>query len=1040
MIDTGANKNFIREDILTKKIPIQKTFNVASVGGTVPIKYKVVLKLFESIGNSIKYDFFVLPTLSGFCGIIGDDTLRDLGAIIDRSNNVLKIKNYKIPLKARISSDVYFTLGKDLPHGVNDRLNLLLKKYSDLFKPLNGNELVNTNIRAEIRTSTSEPIYSKSYPYPACMREEVEKQVDELLKEGVIRPSRSPYNSPIWVVPKKPKPNGEKQYRMVIDYKRLNMVTIPDTYPIPDINATLCSLGQANYYTTIDLTSGFHQIPMRELDIPKTAFSTLNGKYEFLRLPFGLRNAPAIFQRMIDDVLKEYIGKICYVYIDDIIVFGKDADEHLNNVEKVFSRLMEANLKVNLEKTCFFEKEVEFLGYVITPDGIRPNAKKVEAIKKILPPENLKALKSFLGMTSYYRKFIRDYAKVAKPLTNLTRGENAQIKANASRKVRIELDEKAMEAFHDLKQLLVSADVLAFPDFTKPFNLTTDASNYALGAVLSQGSIGDDHPIAFISRSLNKTEENYATNEKELLAIVWALDNLRSYLYGARKIRILTDHQPLTFSLSNRNYNAKLKRWKARIEEYNCELIYKPGKTNVVADALSRLKTEVNALTDSIVAHPPSDTDTASEGTMHSAEEDSSDLIPHVEVPINVFKNQIILRQGASCECSEEPHIGYKRFYITMPTLNREALVTILKKILNPNVINGIKIPECSLSNLQNVYVNNFSRYKIRVTQRVVEDVTIADRVFNIIEQEHKRAHRNARENREQILEKFYFPAMSKHIREYIANCETCKLNKYDRHPSVPYMQATPIPSYPCEILHIDIFEIERFKYLSCIDKFTKFAKLFPIKNKSSTHLRTKLTVALHYFSVPRTLVMDNERGFLTPLVINYIRSLGIQIYQTPTQRSEANGQVERLHSTLIEIYRCLRVELPRSTPQELVAITVDRYNNTVHSVIKRKPVDVFFNRTARINYQELANFRERTNDDIKALLLHEQQTRNARNNKRRSPPRNFDTGDNLFIANKQIKGKQKPLYKKETVAENRNATVITQTGKKFHKSDVKNV
>ncbi|XP_075150715.1 uncharacterized protein LOC142224817 [Haematobia irritans] len=200
-------------------------------------------------------------------------------------------------------------------------------------------------------------------------------------------------------------------------------------------SSTSSRLGQANYFTTIDLTSGFHQIPMKDSDISKTAFSTMNGKYEFLRLPFGLKNAPAIFQRMIDDVLKQYI-------------------------EKVFSRLMDANLKVNLEKTCFLEREVEFLGYVILPDGVRADPKKIQAIKMILPPQNHKELKSFLGMTSYYRKFIKDYAKVAKPLTNLTRGDNAQIRANASKRVNIELDEEALQAFNELKRLLISADVL----------------------------------------------------------------------------------------------------------------------------------------------------------------------------------------------------------------------------------------------------------------------------------------------------------------------------------------------------------------------------------------------------------------------------------------------------------------------------------------------------------------------------------------------------------------------------------------------------
>jgi len=183
-------------------------------------------------------------------------------------------------------------------------LESLISEFSTIFDPLSPGEAVDTSVRAEIRTSTQEPIYSKSYPYPANMRGEVENQVDELLREGIIRPSKRPYNSPIWVVPKKSKPNGEKQYRMVIDFKRLNAVTISDTYPIPDITSTLSSLGEAKLLTTLDITSGFHQIQMKESDIPKTAFSTLNGKYEFLRLPFGLKNAPAVFQRMIDDVLR----------------------------------------------------------------------------------------------------------------------------------------------------------------------------------------------------------------------------------------------------------------------------------------------------------------------------------------------------------------------------------------------------------------------------------------------------------------------------------------------------------------------------------------------------------------------------------------------------------------------------------------------------------------------------------------------------------------------------------------------------------------
>lgn len=244
-------------------------------------------------------------------------------------------------------------------------------------------------------------------------------------------------------------------------------------------------------------------------------------------------------------------------------------------------------------------------------------------------------------------------------MTNLTRGENAQIKASQSKKVNINLTDVELKAFQHLKSLLSSADLLIFPDFDQPFILTTDASNYSIGAVLSQGDIGKDQPITYISRPLNKTEENYATNEKEMLAIVWALDNLRNYLYGAKKIRILTDHQPLTFALSSRNNNSKVKRWKARLEEYNYEIVYKPGITNKVADALSRLKLEVNALSSS------------SDETIHSADEDATQLIPHCEAPINVFKNQLIITEGNGVYAYEEPHQNYHMHYISLSEVRK---------------------------------------------------------------------------------------------------------------------------------------------------------------------------------------------------------------------------------------------------------------------------------------------------------------------------------------------------------------------------------
>lgn len=848
-----------------------------------------------------------------------------------------------------------------------------------------------------------------------------------MLKDGVIRPSKSPYNSPLWIVAKKPKANGEKQYRIVIDFKRLNAVTISDAYPIPDINSTLSSLGDSKFFTTLDLTSGFHQIRMKDTDIEKTAFSTNNGKFEFVRLPFGLKNAPSIFQRMINDVLHPLLGKACYVYIDDIIVFGRSRNEHIENLSKVFTLLERANLKINLEKSKFLRTNVEFLGHIVSRDGIRPDPGKISAIKKIPVPKNLKDLKSFLGLASYYRRFIKDFAAVAKPLTNLTRGDNAQIKAHQSKRIAVNLDEKALKSFKELKELLMSSEILVYPNFEKPFILTTDASNYAIGSVLSQGELGKDRPVIYLSRSLNKTEENYSTIEKEMLAIIWSLDKLRTYLYGAKEIKILTDHQPLTFALSNANNNAKLKRWKARIEEYNYKLIYKPGKTNVVADALSRLPTEVNAL---------SSTDDCSQ---HSAEEDGTLLIHHCESPINVFRNQIIIAKGFKSNYFESPHTNFQRHYVRLENLSEQKLIQVLKDKLNPNVINGIKIPEEKLMLLQRVYMDHFSKFRIRITQRLVEDITDEEEQFKIIQKEHRRAHRNFAENKEQILEKFYFPKMTKLIKDFTKSCEICNTNKYDRHPPNPELQPTPIPTYPTEILHIDLMEIKGEKFMTCVDKFSKFAKFFHIKNKSVLHIRDKIVKLLHFFSAPKTLVMDNESSFISPIVLNYIEGLGINTYFAPPQKSEVNGTIERVHSTIVEMLRCLREEFPDLSIKELINITVDRYNNTIHSVTKKKPADIFFGRTERINYQNLIDFKEIVNHDLRNEIARNQKIQLYRQNAKKTKPKTYSPGEVVFKKNKQIKGKDKPIFIKQTVSQNNKVTVTTTDNKKIHKSHLKN-
>lgn len=459
----------------------------------------------------------------------------------------------------------------------------VIKDYSDIFH-IDGNPLTFTNeIKHIIRTTDEIPVYTRSYRYPEIYRTEVNRQIDEMLEQKIIQPSNSPWNSPIWVIPKKQDASGKKKFRLVIDYRGLNSKTVDDKFPLPNITDILDKLGRAQYFTTLDLFSGFHQIEMDPSSIEKTAFSTDTGHYEFLRMPFGLKNGPPTFQKAMNSILRGLQNELCLVYLDDIIIYSTSLEEHIDRLRQVFERLRQSNFKVQLDKTEFLRKEVSFLGHLVTPNGVKPNPDKVEAIKRYPIPKTTKEIKGFLGLLGYYRKFINNFAHLTKPLTKC-------LKRNA--KIDIQ-DPEYIKCFETCKNILTNEPILQYPDFEKQFNLTTDASNIAIGAVLSQNKDGADLPCAYASRTLNETEMNYSTIEKELLAIVWATKYFRPYLYG-RKFKIFTDHKPLQWLFSMKEPNSKLLRWRLKLEEFDYDICYKKGTANQNADALSRIQLNNN--------------------------------------------------------------------------------------------------------------------------------------------------------------------------------------------------------------------------------------------------------------------------------------------------------------------------------------------------------------------------------------------------------------------------------------------------------------
>ena len=456
------------------------------------------------------------------------------------------------------------------------RVERYLRKFPYLFL-LNGDKFLGTDLTMhDIPTVDDVPINSKQYRYPPVHKAEVRRQITKLLEARVIGPSSSPYNSPLWIVPKKADEHGNKRWRLVIDFRKLNEKTVGDAYPLLNINEILDHVGGAKYFSVFDLAMGFHQIPMNPRDRQKTAFTTNNGHYEYLRMPFGLKGAPATFQRLMDRVLIGLQGVELFVYIDDIVVYASSLDEHDAKIDRLFTRLSNAGLRLEPEKCTFLSTEVAYLRHIISEDGVRPNPKKIEAVKQFPVPRSARNIKEFLGLVGYYRRFVSNMAQRAKPLTELLKKFK-----------RFEWGEEQQRAFEDLRDCLCAESILQCPDFEKPFVLTTNASNIAIAAVLSQGKIGEDLPISFASRALTKAEINYSVTERECLAVVYFTKYFSHYLYG-KKFTIMTDHEALKWLYRTQDPSPRLVRWRLRMMDYKYTIQHKPGKINKNADALSR--------------------------------------------------------------------------------------------------------------------------------------------------------------------------------------------------------------------------------------------------------------------------------------------------------------------------------------------------------------------------------------------------------------------------------------------------------------------
>ncbi|KAI3360647.1 hypothetical protein L3Q82_002512 [Scortum barcoo] len=467
--------------------------------------------------------------------------------------------------------DLYDRSCEGLEEGQRLQLRELLDLFSDIFAAKDEDCTHTSLVQHNIDTGNAHPIRLHPCRLPLTKRALAEQKIKEMVEAGIIEPSTSPWAAPVVLVKKK-----DDTWRFCVDYHLLNNVTRKDSYPLPRVDDALDCIAGSRWFSSLDLQSGYWQVELAPEARPKTAFSIGQGLWQFKVMPFGLCNAPATFERLMERVLADIPRDRCVVYLDDLLAHAADFDSALANLRDVFFAIRKAGLRLHPRKCHLFRRETSFLGHVVSAAGVSTDPAKVTAVRNWPVPRNIGELRSFLGLASYYRRFVRDFATTASPLHRLT--QKGQV---------FQWGEDCAQAFAQLRTALTEAPVLAYPDPCRPFIVDTDASNVGLGAVLSQEGEQGEQVIAYFSRSLSRPERNYCVTRRELLAVILSLRHFRPYLYGQRFL-LRTDHASLTWLLNFKEPEGQLARWLETLQDYNFEVRHRAGRLHVNADALSR--------------------------------------------------------------------------------------------------------------------------------------------------------------------------------------------------------------------------------------------------------------------------------------------------------------------------------------------------------------------------------------------------------------------------------------------------------------------
>ena len=728
--------------------------------------------------------------------------------------------------------------------------------------------------KINVTLKDDDPICTTPYRRSPKDRKIIEELIEEMLEAGIIRPSESPYASPVVVVSKK---DGTK--RMCVDYRLINAKTIRDSYPLPLVADALDACAGSSWFSSVDLFSGYHLLPMDEESIPKTAFISHCGLFEYLVLPFGLTSAPAKFQKLMDRILGSLKWTSCFVYLDDIVIFAKTFEEHQLRLEKVLAALDSVNLKLNPKKCMFGFRQLEFLGHIVSEKGIRPSEHKVEKIKAMKPPKNVTQLRQFLGLVGYFRSFVKDFSKIASPLHKLLKGG-----------ADFHFGPEQMQAFEALKNALITSPVRTFFREDAEHEVHTDASILGLGAVLVQKEVNEDgkeewKPVQYWARGLKPAEQNYAVVELELCAVVEALEAFRAYLHGL-SFTVVTDHQAL-LALDGKGSkdgkgdlgkraNRRIMKWKLLLRDFDFKIRYKKGKYHYVPDALSRMEQEPTegiepdeermffGATQSVVDTAAPVPDFLPLSSLSAAQQND----PYCQEIINS------LQDGTANKSNRLK----KLFMVVNDLLYRRWITESESHIC-------AVIPACYVK----LIINHFHDGPMGVHPGQNRTVQI-------------------------IRDKYWWPRLKHDVIDYVRKCRHCLKKKpvrYAKPETKPTCDSFLLRSTlrPFQWLCIDLIDLKdyatfhRNRYIVVVsDYLTKYLITGSLKTASAKELTDWFFAKVKLFvSEPEVLISDNGTNFRSKEFKKFCDECKIDRRYIAPYRASSNGQVERMNGVIKE-------------------------------------------------------------------------------------------------------------------------------------------